>query len=89
MGKTVIHICGREQYFHFTSDDRMMVKDEDRWRRGPTSITWESEYGGRPVHRIFTKIQKWRIGVESSTTERQKICMESQRSHSLAPSHES
>jgi hypothetical protein len=63
----------------------MMVKDEEKWRGGPTSITWESDYGGRPVHRIFTKLQKERIGVESSITEKQQFCMESQRSASLAP----
>jgi hypothetical protein len=66
----------------------MVVKDEERWRGRPTSITWESDYGGRPVHRIFTKPQKKRIGVESSITERQTFCMESQRSASLDPSHE-
>jgi len=87
MDKTVILICGREHYFHFTSDDRMMVKN-DRRRGGPTSITQESDYGGRPVHRIFTKLQKEGIGVESSITEKQKFCMESQRSASLAPFYE-
>jgi hypothetical protein len=84
----VIHICGRKQYCHFTSADKMMVKDGERWRVGPTSITWESDCGGRPVHRIFTKLWKERIGVESSITKKQKFCKESQRPASLAPSHE-